>query len=137
MRLVPVLGVASLVVAAAMVLHSANTFGVDDPYFKWGVALLVLPPAVVGLLTLAPWRAARTVGGSLALLIGIWLVITSLANAGGALLAGPGQADLAAVLATDAVAALVACLYLLIFWTTVIRDRVGTTTVDPHGTSRA
>ncbi len=126
MRLVTALALVSLAVAAAMVVFSANFYGSDDPYFMWGVALLAVPPAAIGLLLLAPWRSLRTSAGWLALAPGAWWVVSGgsdLLRGITALVAGSGQQDLAGSLVQAVVEGLLGALNLVIFWAAVLRDR--------------
>lgn len=133
MKLVTVLGMVSIAAAASMVVISADFYGVDDPYFLWGIALLAVPPAVIGLLLFAPWRALRVAGGWLALLVGfLWVVAVGTGVLGGILdlVAGSGQQDLAGTLAGWVAGGLFATLNLVIFWAAAWRDR-GSRTSTP------
>lgn len=133
MKLLTALALVSLAVAAAMVVFSANFYGADDPYFMWGVALLAVPPAAIGLLLLTPWRSLRTTAGWLALLPGAWWVISGGADLLGgilALVAGAGQPDPAGSLVKGGVEGLLGALDLVIFWAAVLRDR-GSRTSSP------
>lgn len=126
MKLVTALALASLAVAAAMVVFSANFYGLDDPYFKWGAVALAIPPAGIGLLLLAPWRSLRTTAGWLALVLGFgWVVAGGTAVIGGilAVVAGSEQQDLAVTLLEGLGVGLLAALNLAIFWAAVLRDR--------------
>lgn len=125
MKLVTALALVSLAAAAAMVVFSANIYGADDPYFLWGVVLLAIPPPVIGVLLLAPWRSSRTAAGWLALVLGfLWVVAVGSGVLGSilALVAGSGQQDLG-TLVWGAVGGLFAALNLVIFWAAVWRDR--------------
>lgn len=133
MKLVTGLALISLAVAAAMIVFSANFYGSDDPYFMWGVALLAVPPAAIGLLLLAPRRALRTTAGWLAFFPGaVWVIAGGSDLLGGiaALVAGSGQADPAGSLVKAGAEGLLAALNLLIFWAAVLRDR-GSGTSSP------
>ena len=135
MKLVTALALVSLAVAAAMVVFSANFYGSDDPYFMWGVALLAVPPAAIGLLLLAPSRSLRTSAGWLALFPGAWWVVSGGSTLLGGILAlvtGSGQQDLAGTLLGGAVEGLLAVLNLAIFWAAVLRGRRSTTSPPPR-----
>ena len=126
MKLVTALALVSLAVAAAMGVFSATFYGSDDPYFVWGVVLLAVPPAVIGVLLLTPWRSMRMVGGWVALFPGAWWVVSGGSTLVGGILTlvtGSGQQDLARTLAGGAVEGLLAALDLAIFWAAVLRDR--------------
>jgi hypothetical protein len=134
MKLVTALALVSLAVAAIMVVFSANFYGSDDPYFMWGVALLAVPPAAIGLLLLAPWRSLRITAGWLALFLGAWWVVSGGSTLVGGILAlvtGSGQQDLVGTLLGGAVEGLLAALNLAIFWAAVLRDRGSRTSSHP------
>lgn len=135
MKLVTALALVSLAVAAAMIVFSANFYGSDDPYFMWGVALLAVPPAAIGLLLLAPWRSLRITAGWLALFLGAWWVVSGGSTLVGGILAlatGSGQQDLVGTLLGGAAEALLAVLNLAIFWAAVLRDRGSRTSSPSH-----
>ena len=135
MKLVTALALVSLAVAAAMIVFSANFYGSDDPYFMWGVALLAVPPAAIGLLLLAPWRSLRITAGWLALFLGAWWVVSGGSTLLGGILAlvtGSGQQDLLGTLLGGAVEGLLAVLNLAIFWAAVLRDRGSRTSSPSH-----
>ncbi len=135
MKLVTALALVSLAVAAIMVVFSANFYGSDDPYFMWGVALLAVPPAAVGLLLLATWRSLRITAGWVALFLGAWWVVAGGSTLLGGILAlvtGSGQQDLAGTLLGGAVEGLLAVLNLTIFWAAVLRDRGSRTSSPSH-----
>ena len=135
MKLVTALGLVSLAVAAAMIVFAANVYAADDPYFMWGVALLAIPPAVIGSLLLAPWRSGRTVAGWLAMLLGAWWVIAAGSDLLGgilALVAGSGQSDPAGGLVKGGAEGLLAALNLVVFWAAVLRDRGPRTSSPSH-----
>lgn len=135
MKLVTVLALVSLAVAAVMVEFSANFYGSDDPYFMWGVALLAVPPAAIGLLLLAPWPSLRITAGWLALVLGfLWVVAGGSGVLGGimAIVGGAEQQDLGGTLVWGAAAGMIAVLNLLIFWAAVLRDRGSTTSSPSH-----
>lgn len=138
MKLVTALALASLAVAAAMIALSAYLSGGVYPYFLMGVVMLAIPPAVIGLLLLAPWPSARTTGGWLALVLGwLWVVAagTSLLGNISAVVGGSGQQDLVGTLVAGAGAVLVIVLNLSIFWAAVWRDRGSRTSSPSHPAS--
>ena len=135
MKLLTALALVSLAVAGAMVALSASLYGPDDPYFLWGVTLLALPPAAIGLLLLAPWPPIRTAAGWLALFPGAWWLVAAGADLLGgmaSLVAGTGQQDLAGVAVKVAVEGLLAALDIAIFWAAVLRDRGSRTHSPPR-----
>ena len=134
MKLVTALSLVSIAVAAVMTVFSANLYGPDDPYFIWGVALLAVPPAAIGLLIVAPWRPVRTAAGWLALFPAAWWVIAGGSDLLGGILAfvdGAGQQYLAEGLVKAGAEGLLAALNLVILWAVVLRDRGSRTSSRP------
>ena len=135
MKLVTALALVSLAVAAGGVVLSANLYPPDDPYFKFGVVMLAVPPAAIGLLLLAPWPSLRITAGWLALVLGfLWVVAGGSGVLGGimAIVGGAEQQDLAGTLVWGTATGMIAGLNLAIFWAAVLRDRGSRTSSPPH-----